>query len=241
MDFKKNIKAQFHNIQNVPYQEVWDFQTSLHESVKKSKKFLTSSKNKLSLLNHIVFCEHLPVFTLGKSAKDFNFQQSKEDLTAKGFEIFSINRGGDITYHGPGQITGYVILDLELLYRDVHKYVRNLEQAVINVLAQYDIVGQRLDDFTGVWIKDSKKEAYRKICAIGVHLSRWVSMHGIGFNINPDLSHFNNIIPCGIDDANKSVTSLAQELGKELSLRVVQEQLLKELCHIFEIEIVNPS
>lgn len=241
MDFKKNIKAQYHRIKNVSYQEVWDFQTILHESVKHSKKQMSLSKDNASILNHIVFCEHLPVFTFGKSAKEANLRSSKEQLTANGFEIFSINRGGDITYHGPGQLTGYVILDLELLYRDVHRYVRNLEQAVINVLHHYDLIGHRLEDFTGVWIKDSKKEAYRKICAIGVHLSRWVSMHGIGFNISPDLSHFNNIIPCGIDDADKTVTSLAQELGRAVSISVVQEQLLKELCHIFEIDIINPT
>jgi len=166
-----------------------------------------------------------------------NLLDKPEVLAREGIELFDINRGGDITYHGPGQLTGYLIFDLELLYRDVHRYVRNLEECIIRLLATYNIEGKRLDDFTGVWIVDER--GYRKICAIGVHLSRWVSMHGFGFNINTDLSRFEKIIPCGISDKDKTVTSLSKELGRVVEVEEVSEPLLKIIAEVFQIEKIK--
>jgi lipoyl(octanoyl) transferase len=177
------------------------------------------------------------VITLGKSASLSNLISTEAELSENNIEVFNINRGGDVTYHGPGQLTGYLIMDLELLYRDVHKYVRNIEECIIRLLSKYDIVGHRHDDYTGVWITDD--HGSRKICAIGVHLSRWVSMHGFGFNINTDLSKFNNIIPCGIDEKGMTVTSLAQELGYKVPMTEVKDQLQLVLEEVFGIKIIH--
>jgi lipoyl(octanoyl) transferase len=185
-------------------------------------------KAKENILNHVVFCEHSKVITFGKSAKDKNLISSEEILKGSDIELYKVNRGGDVTYHGPGQLTGYLILDLELLYRDVHRYVRNIEECIIRLLERYGLIGIRHDEYTGVWISDNN--GFRKICAIGVHLSRWVSMHGFGLNINTDLSQFNHIIPCGINEQRMSVTSLSRELGEDINIEVVKDQL-QEILH----------
>lgn len=235
------MKVQRHDISGVSYQESWDFQSILHNGIKKYKaqnlRGQTSSLQYSLLLNHIVFCEHNDVITLGKSASLSNLISTEAELSENNIEVFNINRGGDVTYHGPGQLTGYLIMDLELLYRDVHKYVRNIEECIIRLLSKYDIVGHRHDDYTGVWITDD--HGSRKICAIGVHLSRWVSMHGFGFNINTDLSKFNNIIPCGIDEKGMTVTSLAQELGYKVPMTEVKDQLQLVLEEVFGIKIIH--
>lgn len=234
------MKTQVHNIANINYQDAWDFQTLLHNELKISKN--TTSQNQISpkakakILNHIVFSEHNHVITLGKSADMNNLVSNVSTLENLKIELHKINRGGDITYHGPGQVTGYLIFDLELLYRDVHRYVRNIEECIIRVLADYSIKGLRNSEYTGVWISDSAGS--RKICAIGVHLSRWVSMHGFGFNVNTDLSYFENIIPCGIDEKMLSVTSLSKELGKTIDMGKLKEKLLKHLIDVFGLEIV---
>ncbi len=229
------MNVQYHKIKNKSYQNVWDFQTLLHNDLKSQKKaFLKHSdyiKAKPNFLNHLLFCEHNHVLTFGKSASESNLITSKETLTQSNVELFSINRGGDITYHGPGQITGYLIFDLELLYRDVHKFVRTIEECIIQFLKIYEINAFRLKDFTGVWLGDPHN--LRKICAIGVHLSRWVSMHGFGLNINTDLSYFNNIIPCGIQESNKTVTSLSQEVGREIDLNLASIQLKEIVLDVF--------
>mgnify|MGYP000400551474 CR=1 FL=1 len=234
------MKAQFHDIANVNYQDIWDFQTLLHEELRKSKnttsKARISGKAKAKILNHIVFSEHNHVITLGKSTDVSNLLSTENELTDKGVELHKINRGGDITYHGPGQITGYLIMDLELLYRDVHRYVRNIEECIIRLLTDYGIRGERKSEYTGVWITDSAGS--RKICAIGVHLSRWISMHGFGFNVNTDLSYFDDIIPCGIDQADTSVTSLSREIGREVDISEIKKALLSQVCSVFGIEIV---
>lgn len=234
------MKAQFHDIVNVNYQDIWDFQTLLHEELRKSKNTTSqpqiSPKAKAKILNHIVFSEHNHVITLGKSADEANLLSTEKTLIDKGVELHNINRGGDITYHGPGQITGYLIMDLELLYRDVHRYVRNIEDCIIRLLTDYGINGERIAEYTGVWITDSAGS--RKICAIGVHLSRWVSMHGFGFNVNTDLSYFDNIIPCGIDQADISVTSLSHEIGREVDIKEIKIALMSHVCAVFGIEIV---
>jgi len=176
------------------------------------------------------------VITLGKSADEANLLSTEKTLIDKGVELYNINRGGDITYHGPGQITGYLIMDLELLYRDVHRYVRNIEDCIIRLLTDYGINGERIAEYTGVWITDSAGS--RKICAIGVHLSRWVSMHGFGFNVNTDLSYFDNIIPCGIDQADISVTSLSHEIGRGVDIAEIKKALMSHICAVFGIEII---
>lgn len=213
----------------------------LHNDIKNTKRsnvFRSKvNKSQIKYLNHIVFCEHNPVFTLGKSANEDNLLSSASELKDSSIELFNINRGGDITFHGPGQLTGYLIFDLELFYRDVHKYVRNLEECIIRLLDMYDIKGERLSGFTGVWIKEGK--SFRKICAIGVHLSRWVSMHGFGFNVGTDLNYFNQIIPCGIVDANKSVTSLSNELERSIDVSEIQKPLLEIIKEVFNLKYIE--
>lgn len=237
-----SMKVQYHDIANETYQDIWDFQTLLNNDIKHRKRSLSTdydtNKAKDYFSNHLVFCEHKPVFTLGKSADEKNLLVALDELEAQGIECFKINRGGDITYHGPGQITGYLIFDLELLYRDVHRFVRNIEEAVIQFLAIYGLEGLRLDDYTGVWL-GSKQLGYRKICAIGVHLSRWVSMHGFALNINTDIGYFDKIIPCGISDEDKQVTSLSRELGRPLDLEECKSGMLDALKDIFKFEIIK--
>lgn len=234
------MNVQYHNIKSQKYQNVWDFQTLMHNDIKAQKRiFLKNSdynKTKPNFLNHLVFCEHNHVLTLGKSASFDNLLTPKTKLVTDNVELFDINRGGDITYHGPGQITGYLIFDLEMLYRDVHKFVRNIEECIIQFLRIYKVTAFRLDTFTGVWV--GSEDNLRKICAIGVHLSRWVSMHGFGLNINTDLSYFKNIIPCGIQESNKSVTSLAQEIGQPIDMNVASKQLKDVVLDVFNLNEV---
>lgn len=174
---------------------------------------------------------------MGKSASEKHLISNSEMLRTSDIELFKINRGGDITYHGPGQLTGYLIFDVEKLYRDVHLFVRNIEECIIRVLDIYNLKGTRLKDFTGVWLDDALGQ--RKICAIGVHLSRWVSMHGFGFNVNTDLSYFKNIVPCGINDSNKSVTSLANELGRDIDMNRLKIELRDIVKEIFGLDFIN--
>lgn len=241
LDSKNSLLVQIHELNNSSYQDVWDFQTILHNKIKQYKRSRrndsASGEDKAYLINHIVFCEHFPVYTLGKSAAAANLLLESRALEEQGFELFKINRGGDITYHGPGQITGYYIMDLELIKRDVHWYVRQLEQIVIDLLYTYSVQGMRLDEFTGVWVQS--QGGYKKVCAIGVHLSRWVSMHGFGLNINSELDHFKNIIPCGIQDDNKSVTSMAELLGHELDIAEVKTRLIDISCNTFGLTKIN--
>ena len=237
----KPVLIQFHEFNAKNYQSVWDFQTILHERIKADK--LDPSKRRLLMaeikrpINHLIFCIHQPVYTLGKRADIENLLVSPKEIETKGFELFPINRGGDITYHGPGQITAYFIADLELLKRDVHLFVRNLEQTVINVLKEYGLNGERQTDLTGVWLKDKNKMS--KICAIGVHLSRWVSMHGLAFNVTTELSHFDNIIPCGIADPGKDVTSLSKEIERPINVVEVKEKLKQQFQNVFGFQIIN--
>ena len=189
----------------IPYKEAWDLQTMLHQQLIDNKRAGYPNPQH----HYFLLCEHPPVFTLGKSGTEANLRIDEAEREDRQIEYFKINRGGDITYHGPGQLVGYPILDLDLLFTDVHKYVRSLEEVIIRVLDLYDIKGTRSDRYTGVWVEnDQAAHEANKICAIGVHLSRWVTMHGFAFNVNTNLSHFDYIIPCGISDPNKSVCSL---------------------------------
>ena len=185
--------------------------------------------------NYLIFCEHPNVYTLGKSGKPEHLLLDEEGLKEKNASYYTINRGGDITYHGPGQIVSYPILDLDNFFTDIHLYLRTLEEAVILTLADYGLDAGRYPGYTGVWF-DADNEKARKICALGVRCSRWVTMHGLAFNINPDLDYFNNIVPCGIDD--KDVTSMQKELGCEVDINEVKKILKQHISVLFNMEIV---
>lgn len=200
------------------------------------QKLIQSKKrDNTERVHHLIFCEHKPVYTLGKSGSVDNLLRSISDLEADSFEFFKINRGGDITYHGPGQWTIYLIIDLECYYRDVHKFVRSIELMVIDTLKYYNIEGFPLSDFTGVW---TGSVTNRKICAIGVHLSRWVSMHGLALNVNTNLSHFRNIVPCGISTPDKTVTSIQHETKQSIDMNEVQSQYLSNFLKYFPMDSV---
>ena len=184
----------------------------------------------------MLFCEHPHVYTLGKSGSESNLLLNELELEQEEATFYKINRGGDITYHGPGQLVAYPIFDLDHFFTDIHKYMRFLEEAVIQTLADFGIIGGRVEGLTGVWIEGDTPKA-RKICALGVKSSRWVTMHGIGFNVNSDLNYFSHIIPCGIDD--KAVTSMRQELGRELDLKEVSSVLKNKLAQLFEFELTD--
>jgi lipoyl(octanoyl) transferase len=187
------------------------------------------------IINDLIYCQHPHVYTLGKSGSLDNLLLDESNLKQADATFYKINRGGDITYHGPGQLVAYPILDLEQFFTDIHKYLRFLEEAVIKTIAHYGIIGDRFEGFTGVWI-DADKPTARKICAMGVRCSRWITMHGIALNVNTDLSYFKNIVPCGIDD--KDVTSIAKEVGYNVDFKEVSQILKTEIANQFEMELV---
>lgn len=219
----------------VDYASTWDYQTTCHRHLVDRKRLINQGQEISDYIPHVfILCEHPHVYTLGKSGHPSHLLLNEGQLKEVGATYFKINRGGDITYHGPGQIVGYPILDLEAFFRDVHKYVRNLEEVIIRVIAHYGLSGKRLDGYTGVWLEPDEHHAlHRKICAIGVHLSRWVTLHGFAFNVNTDLNYFKYIVPCGIDDKDKSVTSLSVELGHALDMDEVKTHLRREFESIF--------
>ena len=187
--------------------------------------------------HYLLFCEHPHVFTLGKSGEEAHLLADEQKLEEIGATYYKINRGGDITYHGPGQLVGYPIFDLDHFFNDIHKYLRFLEESVILTLADYGIVAGRVYGLTGVWLDGDDPIKARKICAFGVRCSRWVTMHGFAFNINNDLSYFNKIVPCGI--ADKGVTSLSKELGREVNINEVKSKVLFHMQTLFEFEVVK--
>jgi lipoyl(octanoyl) transferase len=206
---------------------MWECQSEYHRLLVQAKKDGINT----STMNRLIFCQHPHVYTLGKSGKEDHLLLSEKECFDNEIAYYKINRGGDITYHGPGQLVVYPILDLELFQRDVHLYVRNLEEAVIRTLSDWGIIGERLKDFTGVWVKDGLH--HLKICAIGVHLSRWVSMHGLALNVSTDLSMFNHIVPCGINDADKGLCSFESLLNEKPDMAVVKLRLMKHFQNIF--------
>lgn len=222
------------------YQQAWDYQTKLHRELValklENRQRMSEGSPPLVQRHYLLFCEHPPVYTLGKSGSATNLLLDEKSLESQGFQFFAINRGGDITYHGPGQIVGYPIFDLDCFFTDVHRYVRSLEEAVIRTLAEYGVEADREQGYTGVWLPANERLPRRKICAIGVHLSRWVTLHGFAFNVNTDLSHFQNIIPCGISDTDKSVTSLQQELNRPLDIEAVKTKLKVHFSDLFGFE-----
>ena len=226
----------FQDLGLIDYKEAWDYQEKLFNEILDVKKNNRKKNRQDSSISYLLFCEHPHVYTLGKSGDENNLLVNEEYLRSRGATFYKINRGGDITYHGPGQIVGYPILDLDNFFTDIHKYLRYLEEAVILTLADYGIESTRSNGETGVWL-DVGGEKARKICALGVRSSRWVTMHGFAFNVNCDLSYFGNIIPCGIVD--KSVTSMQKELGKEVDMQEVQQRLKGHLKSLFDFNFIN--
>jgi lipoyl(octanoyl) transferase len=227
-----NTKTQFIDLGLIDYQQAWDYQTDLFNrnlEIKKQNRDLPSNGQRITN-NHLIFCEHPHVYTLGKSGDEKNLLIKKEDLHTIQASYYAINRGGDITYHGPGQLVVYPVIDLENFFTDIHQYMRLLEEAVIQTLQEFQISAGRIKGLTGVWI-DFENGAPRKICALGVKTSRWVTMHGLAFNVNTDLNYFNHIVPCGIDD--KAVTSLEKELGEKADLNVIKSIMKEKIVSLF--------
>jgi lipoyl(octanoyl) transferase len=228
----------FQDLGLIDYQKAWDYQEKLfNEVVERKLANRISADDKKQIQKHfLLFCEHPHVYTLGRSGDESNLIVAEKDLPKIHATFYRNNRGGDITYHGPGQIVGYPILDLDYFFTDIHKYLRYLEEAVILTLKDYKIASGRINGCTGVWL-DAGTPGARKICALGVRCSRWVTMHGFAFNVNTDLSYFNHIIPCGITD--KSVTSMEKELGRKVDINEVKEKLKKNLSEIFGMQLCS--
>lgn len=223
----------------IDYKRAWDYQETLLSSIVAEKMANRDSIGQYPPKHYLLFCEHPHVYTLGKSGKQDHLLLDEKQLNDNNAVFYKINRGGDITYHGPGQIVGYPILNLDFFFNDIHKYLRYLEETVIRTLAEYNIEASRIDKLTGVWVGAKHPDTARKICAFGVRCSRWVTMHGFAFNVNVNLDYFNHIIPCGISD--KAVTSMQQELGYEVNADEVKHKLKKHLCEIFNMELIENS
>ena len=230
-----NKKVEFQDLGLIDYKKCWDYQEELFAEILVTKSANRKEEKLDKTNNYLLFCQHPHVYTLGKSGDEKNLLVNEDYLKSRGATFHKINRGGDITYHGPGQIVGYPILDLDNFFTDIHKYLRLLEEAVILTLKEYGLESERSPGETGVWFDVGTPKA-RKICALGVKSSRWVTMHGFAFNINSDLSYFGNIIPCGI--ADKKVTSLQKELSKKLDIQEVKNKLRAHLVHLFEMKII---
>ncbi|WP_428659552.1 lipoyl(octanoyl) transferase LipB [Runella sp.] len=232
-----NKKVRFEELSLIDYQQAWDYQEKLlaeNVAIKAQNRNLPTDQQ-LSTTNHLLFCQHPHVYTLGKSGHADNLLVDEIQLAEIQATYYKINRGGDITYHGPGQLVGYPILDLENFFTDIHRYMRTLEEAIILTCADYGLSAGRIDGLTGVWLDFETQQNPRKICAMGVKCSRWVTMHGFAFNVNTDLSYFGHIVPCGISD--KAVTSLQQELGREIPMPEVEEKVREHLMKLFEMEL----
>jgi lipoyl(octanoyl) transferase len=252
MDKQKVI---FRDLGRMEYKEAWDYQESLLKENTKRKSLVFSQEPEagidaelrtrwisglnpeLSTRHYLLFVEHPPVYTLGKSGNIENVLMSEDQLEENGIQFFRTNRGGDITFHGDQQIVGYPILDLEKFYTDIGKYLRNLEEVIISTLAEYGLEGARSAGETGVWLDPEIPGKERKICAMGVRTSRWITMHGFAFNVNTDLSYFKNIIPCGIQ--NKQVTSLEKELGRKIDFAEAKEKVKRNFEKVFNVELLN--
>jgi len=231
-----NKQIQLQDLGNKDYKATWDYQEELFKGIVDIKIQNRNSDSQLPTPNFLLFVEHPHVYTLGKSGDILNLLLSEKQLEAKGATFYKINRGGDITYHGPGQIVGYPILDLENFFTDIHKYLRFLEEVIILTLAEYNIIGVRSEGETGVWL-DAGTPFARKICAMGVRASRWVTMHGFALNVNSNLGYFDNIIPCGIK--GKAVTSMHVELGVEkVEEEDVKDKILKHFSDLFQSSFV---
>ncbi|WP_053971535.1 lipoyl(octanoyl) transferase LipB [Mangrovimonas sp. ST2L15] len=234
-----NKKVQLQELGRRDYKDTWDYQESLFQEIVDVKIKNRREDTALETPNYFLFVEHPHVYTLGKSGDISNLLISEQQLAEKEATFYKVNRGGDITYHGPGQIVGYPILDLDNFFTDIHKYLRLLEEMIILTLAEYGLKAERSEGETGVWL-DVGTPFARKICAMGVRASRWVTMHGFALNVNADLGYFDNMIPCGIK--GKAVTSLNVELGKkEIAMEEVKSKLLKHFTELFEAEFISTN
>lgn len=232
-----NRRVFVEDLGRIDYKSAWDYQEKLFKEIidlKIKNRELPAEKQTVPN-HHFLFCEHDPVFTLGKSGSIKNLLVSNEVLNEKRISFFRINRGGDITFHGPGQVVGYPILDLDYFFSDIGKYLRLMEDTIILTLKEYGIEAGRSKGETGVWLEPESPSRARKICAIGVRCSRWVTMHGFAFNVNTDLSYFNLIIPCGIQ--NKSVTSLQKELGRPVEMDEVKEKIITHFGELYDAKL----
>ena len=235
--YHQNKKVQVVDLNLVPYQEAWDMQERIMVEISEIKLANRDrTQNEISITpNYLLFCQHPHVYTLGKSGDASHLLMREEFLHTINATFFKTNRGGDITYHGPGQLVGYPIFDLENFYTDIHLYLRMLEEAIILTCQDYGLIAGRINGLTGVWVNHESDQA-RKICAFGVKASRWISMHGFAFNVNSDLSYFSHIVPCGISE--KGVTSLSHELGVGVNEIEVKEAVLGHLSNLFGFEII---
>ena len=234
--------VEFRDLGMMDYKTAWDYQENLlQENVKIKSAAQVSGKDvnikELPTKHYLLFVEHPPVYTLGKSGKMEHVLINDEERKQQGIEFFHTNRGGDITFHGPQQIVGYPILDLEKFYTDIGKYLRALEEVIILTLEEYGIIAGRSAGETGVWIDAATKGKERKICAMGVRCSRWITMHGFALNVNTDLNYFSNIIPCGIQ--NKKITSVEEELGKTVAIEDVKSKLKKNFEKVFDVSVIE--
>ncbi len=236
MNAQVNRKTEFINLGLKDYKEAWDYQTTIFNSilaVKAENRILPQDEQKPTH-NYLIFCEHPHVYTLGKSGKENNMLVHEDELASIGASYYHINRGGDITYHGPGQLVCYPVIDLENFFTDIHKYMRLLEEAVIQTLKEFNIEAGRVAGLTGVWVDSANQSKARKICAMGVKSSRWVMMHGLALNINSDLTYFKNIVACGIED--KAVTSMENEIGSKQEIHKVEFILKEKIAEQFGME-----
>lgn len=234
---KKTVE--FRDLGSMDYQEAWTYQEKLFADIVAQKiqnRNLPEDQQTITP-NYLLFVEHPHVYTLGKSGKPEHLLLDEAGLVSHQATYYKINRGGDITYHGPGQLVGYPILDLDHFFTDIHRYLRYLEEAIILTLAEYGVPAGRIEGLTGVWLDYDTLKNPRKICALGVKSSRWVTMHGFAFNVNVDLSYFGHIVPCGIDD--KAVTSLHLELGRQVDVQEVKGKVKKHLAALFEMNLIE--
>lgn len=236
----QNKEVKVIDLNKIDYKQAWDYQEEVFKATvdRKIQNRKVPENEQKPTENYLLFCEHPHVFTLGKSGSINNLLLSEEELQEKSAQFYKINRGGDITYHGPGQVVVYPIIDLEHFFTDIHKYLRLLEEAVILTLADYGLDAGRIEGLTGVWLDHKAGDPNpRKICAMGVKSSRWVTMHGIALNVNTDLNYFKYIVPCGIDD--KAVTSMQLELQKDVAFDDVKTTLLQHIASVFEMKLIT--
>ncbi len=223
------------NLGLIDYKSAWDYQQDIFDKNVAAKRSNLREETDIPILNHLIFCEHPHVYTLGKSGSKDHLLLDQNQLSEKSIQFFNNNRGGDITYHGPGQIVGYPILDLEQFKPDIKSYMHDLEEVIIRTIADYGLKGERIERSTGVWLDSTNKVKARKICAFGVKTSRWITMHGFALNVNTNLDYFSFIVPCGIGD--KGVTSLQKELGRKIDTEEVKEKIIHYFGKVFSAQM----
>jgi len=231
----KNKKIILRDIGKSSFSDAWEYQEDIFKKIIDQKIKNRSNENKMETNNFLIITEHDPVYTIGKSGDISNLLLNDDEMKTQGIEFYKINRGGDITYHGPGQIMGYPIIDLDNFFTDINLYLRKLEEVIINTLKSYDLEGFTIKGETGVWVKDNNGLS-KKVCAFGIRASRWVTMHGFSFNVNPELNYFKNIIPCGITD--KGVTSVSELKNRVIEMNEIKQILYKNFAESFSAKLV---